>query len=225
MLPRGFQGTILATLLAFTGGCAAIGSLVDEFTGADEARRLREVGIPARAEILRIWDTGTTVNEDPVVGLEVEVQPVAGEPFRAVIEKTWISRLAIPRYQPGAVIAIRYDPNDRTRAAIDDPPFPVAAEEPEEPAGDPPGTETGVSLSLRLCARTTTTEAVTAVFLVIEPDGGRYQAVRTAAADEEWACVRFPDDFGEAETVPGRYRYEIRINGEIARRGGFELEE
>jgi hypothetical protein len=220
MLPRGFQGTILAALLAFTGGCAAIGSVIDDFTGADEVRRLREVGVAAPAEILRIWDTGTTVNEDPVVGLEVEVQPVAGEPFRAVIEKAWISRLAIPRYQPGAVIAVRYDPNDPSRAVVDEAAVPF-----HEPASDPPGTESGVSLSLRLCARATGNEDATAVFLVTGPDGSRHQAVRTAKAGDDGVCLRFPDDFGEAETVPGRYRYEIRINDQVARRGGFDLEE
>lgn len=212
-------GPIVAALLVLTG-CAAVGSIIDEATGADEIRRLREVGVAAPAEILRLWDTGTTLNEDPVVGMEVEVQPVDGEPFRAVIEKALISRLAIPRYQPGELIGVFYDPDDPTHAVLD----PTAAAL-QETGVDPPGVETSVSLGLRLCAKATGDEDKAAIFLVTGPEGGRYQAVRTAAAGDDGVCVRFPDDFGEAETPPGRYRYEIEVDGRLARRGWFEVAE
>jgi hypothetical protein len=218
--PSRLLGPLVSALLLVTGGCVAIGSVIDQFTGADEVRRLREVGVAAPAEILRIWDTGTTLNEDPVVGMDVEVQPVDGEPFRAVIEKALISRLAIPRYQPGELIGVFYDPNDPSCAVLD--PTATAL---QEHAGDPPGLETRVALGLRLCAKATGDEDKTVIFLVTGPEGGRYQAVRTAAAGDGGVCLRFPDDFGEAETPPGRYRYEIDVDGRLARRGWFEVAE
>ena len=121
---RALIAMLLGALLIASSGCSLIGAAVDRVTGGDEARLLRQTGLPAEAEILRIWDTGTTVNDDPVIGMEVEVLPSGGAPFRATIPRTWISRLAIPQFQPGRIIAVRYDPDDPARAALDDPPFP-----------------------------------------------------------------------------------------------------
>lgn len=121
--PTRLARTVLAAALTLTTACAAI----DRATGESEARLLRQTGTPAWATILRLWDTGITVNDDPVVGMEVEVRPsppTEGAPFRAVIPKSLISRLDVPRVQPGETVAVRYDPNDRSRVALDDPPFP-----------------------------------------------------------------------------------------------------
>lgn len=120
---RMVRPVVLAIPLALVAGCV----LIDLPTGESEARLLRQTGTPAWATILRLWDTGITVNDDPVVGLEVEVRPsppTEGAPFRAVIPKSRISRLDVPRVQPGETVAVRYDPNDPSRVALDDPPFP-----------------------------------------------------------------------------------------------------
>lgn len=129
---RAIRPVLFAAALALLAGCSAIGSLIDSATGESEARLLRQIGIPAEAEVLRLWDTGTTVNDDPVVAMEVEVRPADGEPFRAVIPKTWISRLDVPQFQPGEIISVRYDPHDPLRVAVDDPPFPVHREGPPD---------------------------------------------------------------------------------------------
>jgi hypothetical protein len=121
--PRLFARIVLPAVLALTTACAAI----DRATGESEARLLQQTGTPAWATILRLWDTGITVNDDPVVGMEVEVRPsppTEGAPFRAVIPKSRISRLEVPRVQPGETVAVRYDPNNPSRVALDDPPFP-----------------------------------------------------------------------------------------------------
>jgi len=123
---RAVIAMILGALLIAGSGCSLIGAAIDRATGGDEARLLRRTGVPAEAKILRIWDTGTTVNDDQVIGMEVEVLPSGGEPFRAVIPRTWISRLDIPQFQPGRIVAVRYDPDDPARAALDGPPFPAA---------------------------------------------------------------------------------------------------
>lgn len=113
--------------------------MVDSATGADEVRLLRQIGTPAEARILRIWDTGITVNDDPVIGMEVEVRPYDGDPYQAVIPKTWISRLDIPQFQPGRILAVRYDPQNPARVAIDSPPFPeLRQEEPVPPQSHVP---------------------------------------------------------------------------------------
>ena len=219
------RAIILGALLIASSGCSLIGAAIDQASGGDEVRRLRQVGVPAEAEIVRIWDTGTTINDDPVIGMEVEVLPSGGDPFRAVVPKTWISVLDIPQFQPGRIIAVRYDPADPSRAAIDDPPFPVAG---LESSTSIPGIQTRVSFSLQLCARSED-EGFEAVFLVTGPAGRRFEAGRispaapAAPADGEEVCVQFPADFSPAEADPGRYRYEIRVDGKTAGRGVLTL--
>jgi hypothetical protein len=97
------------------GGCGAF----DRLSGVSTAKELQATGIAAPAEILRIWDTGITVNEDPVIGMEVEVRPADRPPYKAKIEKSLISRLDVPQFQPGKVIQVRFDAKEPGRVAID----------------------------------------------------------------------------------------------------------
>lgn len=106
----------VALLLGLTLGC----SMIDRMSGVSDTKALQEGGMAAEALVLRIWDTGITVNDDPVIGLEVEVRPAEGEPWRATIPKSLISRLDIPRFQPGEIVQIRFDPQDRSRVGLDE---------------------------------------------------------------------------------------------------------
>jgi hypothetical protein len=102
-------------LIAFTmSGCAA----VDRWSGVSQAKELQKNGEVAQATILKIWDTGMTVNDDPVVGFLLEVQPENKESYQAET-KLRISRLHIPMIQPGATIQVRYDPVQPTRVSLD----------------------------------------------------------------------------------------------------------
>jgi hypothetical protein len=105
----------LSLLLALAAGCGTI----DRMTGVSAAKDLQVTGTAAPAEILRLWDTGITMNKDPVIGLEVEVRPADRPPYTAKIEKSLISRLDIPQFQPGKVIQVRFDPKAPERVAID----------------------------------------------------------------------------------------------------------
>jgi hypothetical protein len=102
----------LATTLA---GC----TLIDRMDGVAQARRLHAAGLEAQATVLKVWDTGITVNEDPVVGLEVEVYPKDAPSFRATILKSLVSRIDLSRFQPGQVIPVRYDAKDPKQIALD----------------------------------------------------------------------------------------------------------
>jgi hypothetical protein len=67
-------------------------------------------GISAEAKILKLAETGTTINDRPLVRFSLEVYPAGRPPFRAEAEKL-ISILDIPRLQPGKVVPVKYDPN------------------------------------------------------------------------------------------------------------------
>jgi hypothetical protein len=80
-------------------------------------RTVRSEGLPARAKILKIWDTGTTINQNPVVGMLLEVHPPGGATFEAETEQL-ISRLQIPAIQPGMELEVKYDPHTQAVALV-----------------------------------------------------------------------------------------------------------
>jgi hypothetical protein len=114
MMRRWAMSCLTVAWLTAGAGCAAINNM----TGITETRELQRTGLAAEARIVRIWDTGMTLNNDPVVGFELEVHADGQTPFTATT-KSPISRLDVPRFQPGNHVPVRYDPRDPTRVAID----------------------------------------------------------------------------------------------------------
>jgi metallo-beta-lactamase class B len=104
---------LLSGALALLPGCA----MVDHWTGEDVNRVVRERGVPAEARVLEIWDTGVRLNDHPVVGFRLEVEAAGRSPWQAETRAV-VSILAIPRIQPGSVLAVKYDPADPSRVAI-----------------------------------------------------------------------------------------------------------
>ena len=83
-----------------------------------QSSKLLKSGVPASGVITQIWDTGVTINNNPEIGLEVQVTPSTGMPFTAKTKKV-ISRLDTSYYQPGMSCTVRYDPNDTSKVAIE----------------------------------------------------------------------------------------------------------
>ena len=127
MLRRGLVSATVAPALILAAGCSLTG-MVDRFTGEDVNREIREVGLPARATVLDIWETGVQVNDDPVVGFRLRIEAEGRSPWEAET-RALVSVLDIPRIQPGAELPVLYDPADQSRVAIgtDDGPSPDAS--------------------------------------------------------------------------------------------------
>ena len=107
----------VGVLLFSLSGCGT-DQFVGRFTGENVSSQIRATGSPAKAVVLRIWETGTRVNHSPVVGFELEVR-ADGLPSWRAETKALVSILAIPRIQPGMEIDVFYDPADPKRVAID----------------------------------------------------------------------------------------------------------
>jgi 3D (Asp-Asp-Asp) domain-containing protein len=76
-------------------------------------------GEAAKATVLGITATGITMNgNNPYVALNLQVIPASRAPFIAQTQAV-IAAQSVQRYQPGAVIAVRFDPQDTTRVAIE----------------------------------------------------------------------------------------------------------
>lgn len=108
----------LFAVLIVTNMCFGCTSIVDSLTGGGTTREIRKNGLPAEAKVLKIWETGIRVNDDPVVGFLLEIHADGMAPYKAET-KELISILWIPQIQPGALLPVKYDPKDPNRIALD----------------------------------------------------------------------------------------------------------
>jgi len=76
---------------------------------------IAQSGMDATAEVLSIQDTGTMINNNPVVVLGLKVQPAMGAEFSTTAQ-AMVSKIAIPRV--GDKIKIKYNPADPTQIAV-----------------------------------------------------------------------------------------------------------
>ncbi len=74
-------------------------------------------GVNAPATVLKVWDTGVSINDNPQVGLRLEVSPAGANPFQTET-KTVVSRLNVSLVQPGVTAEVRYDPQKPTRLKV-----------------------------------------------------------------------------------------------------------
>ena len=72
--------------------------------------RLRASGETAEAIIMDIQETGVRVNRQPRVRITLEVRPSMRTAYQATTHKI-ISYFEISRYQPGALMEVKVDPN------------------------------------------------------------------------------------------------------------------
>lgn len=126
LVSRSFVPLLGAACLALAGCSGMMTSF-----GGGPSEELRQKGVLAPAQIVELWDTGWTVNDNPVVGMKVHVTPADRPSFEARIEKTTVSRIAIPQVQPGQTVMVRFDPDNPRDIAVD------------TGGGEPPAPSTG----------------------------------------------------------------------------------
>jgi len=83
--------------------------------GIQQQQWLAQNGLDATAEVVMVQDTGSTVNMNPVVLIQMKVTPAAGAPFD-VTTQTMVSRIAVPR--AGDKIKIKYNPANPQQVAV-----------------------------------------------------------------------------------------------------------
>ncbi len=80
-------------------------------------RSVIENGIPARAKILSVRQTGLMLNHQPQVEFQLEVHPPSGMPYQAQV-KAVIGLVSIPQFQPGIELPVNIHPTDLTKVAF-----------------------------------------------------------------------------------------------------------
>ena len=72
-----------------------------------EKEKIRKKGIPAKATIISLADTGTMVNDQPLMKIELEVQPPYDSRFVATVEYI-VPYSFLPQVQPGNTLQVFY---------------------------------------------------------------------------------------------------------------------
>lgn len=103
---------MLGGFRAMKDGVAQANQVIGDLSAdGAKAQRLNAVGQDATATITAVRDTGMTVNDNPSIELDLQVQVGGGAPY-AVTHQQVVSRLAIGNFQPGASVAVKVDPAD-----------------------------------------------------------------------------------------------------------------
>ncbi|GAA3160529.1 hypothetical protein [Nonomuraea roseoviolacea] len=97
-------------------GSGGVFGMIKDLAGGN--RDLLLNGSPASAVVLSMRDTGVTVNDLPMAVFELEVRRPGSEPYR-VAHREPIPRLLVGAVLPGSPLAVRVDPHDPARLAID----------------------------------------------------------------------------------------------------------
>lgn len=81
-------------------------------------RRLQKNGLAADARVIKVWETGMRINNNPVVRMLLEVRPPYQHTFEAETER--LMSFSDPVYMhPGAVVQVKYDPESKEVAIAD----------------------------------------------------------------------------------------------------------
>ncbi len=82
------------------------------------ASRLMKTGLPGKATITEVHDTGVTINNNPQVKLMLDVKNQFGQTYSTTI-RTLVSRIQPNLYQAGMVVPVKIDPKNEQNVIID----------------------------------------------------------------------------------------------------------
>ncbi len=72
-------------------------------------RQILASGQDAEAKILHIADTGTRINDNPMIEFSLQIQPANYPAFVAQARQT-VSVINLPSYQPGKIVNVKFIP-------------------------------------------------------------------------------------------------------------------
>lgn len=85
--------------------------------GLRKNSRILAEGQPAAARILSVSETGTTINNQPLLDISLEVRPRAQPPFQADLRQA-ISLIYLASMRPGDFVSVKYLPGSREVAIV-----------------------------------------------------------------------------------------------------------
>lgn len=122
--------SILITIISIACGCVftiailagtgfimykAFGSTFKSMAGNSNVLK---AGVSAPAVILSVQDTGVTMNDNPQARIRLRVMPMGGDAFEAEVTQI-VGRFQVAMLVPNASVMVKFDPNDKTKVAIE----------------------------------------------------------------------------------------------------------
>ena len=111
LTPKEYQGMGGLMRMGKDGMAQANQALADYSADAQKSQHLMANGRQGTATVAAVRQTGTFVNENPQVEMDLDVSVEGLEPYR-VTHRQVLAMIAIPQFQPGAQVPVRVDPQD-----------------------------------------------------------------------------------------------------------------
>jgi hypothetical protein len=117
------RGGILANIglwigmTTFLGIMSAVFFVLSLVLGGLANRMVIRNGVGADARILAIRDSGTRINDNPVIDFTLEVTPLGFPAFQAQASQT-VSAIHLPAFQPGKQVIVKFVPETRQVAIV-----------------------------------------------------------------------------------------------------------
>jgi hypothetical protein len=99
-------------------GIGQASSALDEALDMQAAQALLQTGVPGTGKITAMTQGGAMINYQPVIEFDLEVTVEGKDPY-AVKHKEAVAQMLLPQVQPGKTVAVKVDPADPSRLAID----------------------------------------------------------------------------------------------------------
>jgi len=74
-------------------------------------------GVAARAVVTSLDQTGASLNDQPECDVGLRVEPKNGQPFTSTV-RTYVLLTQLAELRPGAVVTVRFDPDDHAKMVI-----------------------------------------------------------------------------------------------------------
>lgn len=87
--------------------------------GAEDDARLRKDGVAGAGRVLSATQTGSWVNNNPVVELQLEVRSPDASGYQVTL-RSMIPQVNLAAIQPGAVLKVKIDRKDPGRVVLDE---------------------------------------------------------------------------------------------------------
>jgi hypothetical protein len=87
----------------------------DTLAGLQDQFKLMQTGLDGTAEIHSVQDTGASINDNPVVVIQMTVSPASGLPYEVTL-RTMVSRIAVPRV--GDKVRVKYSAENPQQVTI-----------------------------------------------------------------------------------------------------------
>jgi hypothetical protein len=111
MTPQEYRG--MGGLMKLSkDGMAQMSQTMDQMQNdAQKAQHLNANGRAGMATITAVRQTGTFVNENPEIEMDLQVSVEGMAPYPATLRQV-VAMVAVPQFQPGAAVPVKVDPMD-----------------------------------------------------------------------------------------------------------------